>query len=281
MFLSERCVWPYAYRRGSSPLIVSMPHAGTFIPHSVGRGLRDCAARRADTDWHLARLYDFLGELDATIVTALFSRYVIDVNRPSDGANLYPGRDTPKLCPVDTFDREPLYREGEPGAREITRRVEALWRPYHARLQCEVARVLAAHGAAILWDAHSIVSVAPRLFEGRLADFNLGTADGAACDAALAESLLAALKRHSRYTAVLNGRFKGGQITRVHGDPALGVHAIQLEMSEANYMDEISPYTFREAKAGAIRPILREQLEIATRWAIERTGRQRGAGSRV
>ncbi len=281
MFLSERCVWPYAYRRGTSPLIVSMPHVGTFIPHSVGRGLNDCAARRADTDWHLARLYDFLGELGATVVTALFSRYVIDVNRPPDGANLYPGRDTPKLCPADTFDREPLYREREPDAGEIARRVGTLWRPYHARLQREIARVLSVHGTAILWDAHSIVSVAPRLFEGRLADFNLGTADGAACDAALAQSLLAALKKHSPFTAVLNGRFKGGHITRAHGDPARGVHAIQMEMVEASYMDEISPYTFREAKAHAIRPILREQLEIATRWAIERPGSQRGAASRV
>ncbi|HEX7558993.1 MAG TPA: N-formylglutamate amidohydrolase, partial [Usitatibacter sp.] len=176
---------------------------------------------------------------------------------------------------------EPLYREREPDAGEITRRVGTLWRPYHARLQNEIARVLSAHGTAILWDAHSIVSVAPRLFEGRLADFNLGTADGAACDPALAQSLLAALEKHSAFTSVLNGRFKGGHITRAHGDPARGVHAIQMEMVEASYMDEISPYTFREAKARAIRPILREQLEIATRWAMERPGRQRGAASRV
>jgi N-formylglutamate deformylase len=280
VFLSERCVWPYAYRRGSSPLIVSMPHAGTFIPHTVGRGLNDCAARRDDTDWHLPHLYDFLGELDATVVAARFSRYVIDVNRPPDGANLYPGRDTPKLCPGDTFGREPLYRNGEPGAPEIARRVESLWRPYHARLRREIARVLAAHGTAILWDAHSIVSVAPRLFEGRLADFNLGTADGAACDAQLADSLFAALRKHSRFTAVLNGRFKGGHITRAYGDPPRGVNAIQLEMVEAMYMDEMSPYTFREAQAREIRPILREQLEVAMRWAL-RAARQRGSASRV
>lgn len=282
MFLAERCVWPYAYRHGSSPLIVSMPHVGTFIPHSVGSALRDCAAQRADTDWHLPRLYDFLGELDATVVTACFSRYVIDLNRPSDGANLYPGRDTPKLCPGDTFDRQPLYRAGEPDAAEVARRVASIWRPYHARLQREIARVLEEHGTAILWDAHSIVSVAPRLFEGRLADFNLGTADGASCDPALAQSLFAALGRHPRFKAVLNGRFKGGHITRAHGDPARGVHAVQLEMAEATYMDETSPYTFREPKAREIRPILREQLEIARRWALERsTARQRGVASSV
>jgi N-formylglutamate deformylase len=282
MFLSERCVWPYEYRRGSSPLIVSMPHAGTFIPHSVGRALNDCAARRADTDWHLARVYDFLADLDATVVRACFSRYVIDVNRPSDGTNLYPGRDTPGLCPGDTFDRQPLYRGATPDAQEVARRAEAIWRPYHARLQREVSRVVSEHGTAILWDAHSIVSVAPRLFDGRLADFNLGTADDASCDPALAQSLFAALKGHARFSAVLNGRFKGGHITRAFGDPSRGVHAIQLEMAEASYMDEISPYTFRETRAREIRPILREQLEIATRWALGRAAtRQRGAAPRV
>ncbi len=276
MWLSERSVWPYGYRRGDTPLVVSMPHVGTFVPHSAGRTLNDCAVRRPDTDWHLARLYDFVAELGATVITANYSRYVVDVNRPPDGANLYPGRDTPKLCPTDTFDRQPLYRGGEPDDAEIARRVEKLWKPYHARLAREIERVRAEHGVAILWDAHSIMSVLPRLFEGRLADFNLGTADNASCDPALAESLLVALCRHSRYTAVLNGRFKGGHITRTYGNPARGVHAVQLEMAECLYMDETSPYTFREELAGEIRPILREQLELASDWAGSQPLRRSG-----
>jgi N-formylglutamate deformylase len=263
MFLSERCVWPYRYRRGSGRLIVSMPHVGTFVAHTVGRTLNDCAVQRPDTDWHLPRLYDFLGALDATVIAANYSRYVIDVNRPPDGANLYPGRDTPKLCPTDTFDRRPLYRNGEPAANEIARRVENIWRPYHRRLEKEIARVRSEHGVAVLWDAHSIVSRAPRLFAGRLHDFNLGTADGASCDAALAQSLLDSLRQHPEFTAVLDGRFKGGHITRRYGRPADGIHAIQLEMAEALYMDETSPYTFREPLARRIRPMLRELLEIA------------------
>ena len=267
MFLSEGTVWPYRYRHGTSPLIVSMPHVGTFVPRSVGATLNDCAVRRPDTDWHVPRLYDFLDALDATVVTANYSRYVIDVNRPPDGENLYPGRDTPRLCPTDTFDRQPLYRRGEPGEAEIARRVERIWRPYHRRLEREIERVRAEHGVAILWDAHSIVSVAPRLFEGRLADFNLGTADGASCDPRLAESLIAALSRHAGFTAVLNGRFKGGYITRRFGRPVDGVHAIQLEMAEAIYMEETSPFTFRDERAGRVRPILREQLEIVLRYA--------------
>jgi N-formylglutamate deformylase len=271
MFLSEGTVWPYRYRHGASPLIVSMPHVGTFIPRTVGRALNDCAVQRPDTDWHLPRLYDFLGALDATIIAASHSRYVIDVNRPPDGANLYPGRDTPKLCPADTFDGKPLYRNGEPAADEVARRLQAIWHPYHRRIESAIARVRSEHGVAVLWDAHSIVSRAPRLFEGRLPDFNVGTADGASCDAALAQSLLDALRRHSQFTAVLNGRFKGGHITRRYGQPAEGIHAIQLEMAEALYMDETSPYTFREPLARRIRPVLRELLEIA----VNRASRSR------
>jgi N-formylglutamate deformylase len=274
MFLSERTVWPYRYRHGSGPLVVSMPHVGTFIPHRIGRALNDCAAQRPDTDWHLPKLYDFATALDATVIAANYSRYVIDLNRPPDGANLYPGRDTPKLCPTDTFDRCPLYREAEPDAREIARRVEAIWVPYHRRLESELARVRATHGVAILWDAHSIVSVAPRLFEGRLPDFNLGTADGAACDPALAAALFAALRRHEGiFSSVLNGRFKGGHITRRYGRPANGVHAVQLEMAEEIYMDERPPFTFRESQASRVRAVLRELLETAVDWALRREAR--------
>jgi N-formylglutamate deformylase len=267
MFLSERTVAPYRYRYGASPLIVSMPHSGTFVPHSVGREMTDTAAARSDTDWHLPQLYDFLDELDATVIAATHSRYVVDVNRPPDGANLYPGRDTPKLCPTDTFDRRPLYRSGEPKAGDVAKRVDSVWRPYHRRIQREIDRVRSRHGVAILWDAHSIVGVSPRLFDGRLPDFNLGTADGASCDPSLARSLLEALQRHASFTSVLNGRFKGGHITRTFGAPSKGVHAVQMEMVEATYMDETSPYTFWPGLAGRVRPILREQLEIALGFA--------------
>jgi N-formylglutamate amidohydrolase len=148
MFLSEGTVAPYRYRRGDSPLVVSMPHVGTFVPHSVGRGFTECAACRCDTDWHLPRLYDFVHAMGATTIVANFSRYVIDVNRPPDGANLYPGRDTPKLCPTDTFDQRALYRDGEPNADQIHARLDAMWWPYHRRLERELARVKGEHGIA-------------------------------------------------------------------------------------------------------------------------------------
>ncbi len=268
MLLAERTTPPYRYRRGASALIVSMPHVGTFIPHCVGATLNDCAQRRPDTDWHLPRLYDFLDELGATVITATLSRYVVDVNRPPDGSNLYPGQDTPRLCPIDTFDRQPLYRGGvEPADDEIRRRVATHWQPYHRRLAAEIERVRAQHGRAVLWDAHSIFSEVPRLFPGKLADLNLGTADGASCDPKLAAALIAALGKYPGYSAVLNGRFKGGYITRRYGDPARGVHAVQLEMACSTYMEERSPFPFRADLAQRIRPILREQLRIARDWA--------------
>lgn len=267
MLLSEHTVWPYAYRRGGSPLVVSMPHVGTFIPHSVGRGLTDCAARRPDTDWHLPRLYDFLVELDATVVKATYSRYVVDLNRPPDGSNLYPGQDTPRLCPVDTFHREPLYRDGEPDDAEVERRMRSIWQPYHRRLRRELDRVRANHGIALLWDAHSITSEVPRLFAGRLPDLNFGTAGGDSCDPTLTRALTVASARHPQYSTVVDGRFKGGFITRAYGDPPNGVHAVQLELSQRSYMDERSPFAFRGDLAMRLRPALREMLEAALAWA--------------
>lgn len=245
-----------------------MPHAGTRVPPAAGRGLADLAASRPDTDWHLERLHDFLAGLDATLVVATHSRYVVDLNRPPDDASLYPGQATTGLVPLETFHGEPLYRDGaSPDAREIARRLETHWRPYHRRLAAELARVRAEHGVAILWDAHAIASRVPRLFEGRLPDFNLGTAGGASCDPGLAARLLAALERREGFSAVLDGRFKGGYITRHYGRPAEGIHAVQMEMSEALYMDERCPFTFREELARRVRPVLREQLGIALDWA--------------
>jgi N-formylglutamate deformylase len=270
MLLSENTVWPYAVLRGNAPLLVSMPHVGTFIPHSVGRDLADCAARRPDTDWHLPRLYDFVAGMGATVLRANFSRYVVDVNRPPDGANLYPGQDTPRLCPVDTFHSEPLYRGAEPDEAQVARRVAATWRPYHRRLQAELERLRAEHGSVLLWDAHSIVSEVPRLFAGRLPDLNLGTADGASCDPALADALLVAASRHPAYSAVLNGRFKGGYITRAYGAPARGIHAVQLELSCRTYMDEESPFTFRAERAQRVRPVLADLLRTALDWVSTR-----------
>ncbi len=156
------------------------------------RASTDEAREVPDTDWHLERLYDFAKDLGASILVATHSRYVIDLNRPPDGASLYPGQNVTGLCPVDDFRRDAAStRVGDvPGDAEIAARRDAIWQPYHAQLRTELARLRAAHGMAVLWDAHSIRSVLPRFFEGKLPDLNLGTADGASCDPALAQELL-------------------------------------------------------------------------------------------
>jgi N-formylglutamate deformylase len=252
----------YKFRAGRTPLLVSMPHTGTHIPDALARRMTPVALTVPDTDWHLERLYDFLEALGAAVLVATHSRYVVDLNRPPDNANLYPGQDTTGLCPVDTFHREPIYRSGQaPDATEIAERVAQYWQPYHDKLAQELALLKARHGRALLWDAHSIFSVVPRFFEGTLPDFNLGTADGRACAAGVGEALLAVASRAPAYRAVLNGRFKGGYITRRYGRPNEAVVAVQLELSEATYMDEAAPYRFRDDLAAGVRPHLRAMLE--------------------
>ncbi|HXV07472.1 MAG TPA: N-formylglutamate deformylase [Burkholderiales bacterium] len=257
----------FELKRGTAPLLISMPHAGTFLPAEIAGRLTDYALRLPDTDWHLERLYEFVDALGASVIVATHSRYTIDLNRPPDGANLYPGQDTTALCPVDTFDRQPLYREGQqPDAAEIQLRIERYWRPYHAALQGELGRLRERHARVVLWDAHSIRSAVPRFFAGRLPDLNFGSAAGRACDPRLAALLLETARQHPRYASVLDGRFKGGHITRHYGRPAQGVHAIQLELAQRAYMREDYPYSFDERLATALRPALIEMLDAALRW---------------
>lgn len=253
----------FRLRHGSAPLLVSMPHVGTHLPEDIAARLTPVARTVPDTDWHLEQLYDFLDALGASVLVATHSRYVVDLNRPEDDANLYPGQDTTGLVPVDTFARQPLYRGAPPDAAERAERVERFWRPYHAALQATLATLRSRHGHVLLWDAHSIRSRVPRFFAGRLPDLNLGTAGGASCDARIEQALAAAAARATGYSHVMNGRFRGGYITRRYGRPAEGVHAVQLELSEATYMDEDPPFGFREDLATRVRPVLRELVAAA------------------
>jgi N-formylglutamate deformylase len=257
----------YRFQPGSAPLLVSMPHVGTDIPDEVAARLAPAAAPRTDTDWHLDRLYTFAEEMGASMLSARWSRYVIDLNRPPEDTNLYPGQDTTRLCPVDTFARERLYQPGmEPDRAEIERRLQRYWRPYHERLGAELERLLALHGRVLLWDAHSIASVVPRFFEGRLPDLNFGTADRTSCALQLEGEIIRAAEAHDRYGFVFNGRFKGGYITRFYGRPAQNVHAIQLEMCQCLYMNEAPPFDYRPDLAAHLEPALQHVLGAALEW---------------
>jgi N-formylglutamate deformylase len=258
----------FRFKAGSVPLLLSMPHAGTDIPDDIAATMSPCALARADTDWHLPDLYAFADSIGASTLSARWSRYVIDLNRPPEDTNLYPGQDTTRLCPVDTFARERLYQDGrEPDAGEIERRLDLYWRPYHQQLRAELDRLLALHGQVVLWDAHSIASVVPRFFDGRLPDLNFGTADCRSCSLQLQGEMMRVAESQDRFSFVFNGRFKGGHITRFYGDPARGVHAIQLEMCQSLYMDESPPFDYRPDVAGKVQPLLRELLEDAVAWA--------------
>jgi N-formylglutamate deformylase len=262
---------PFKFRAGRTPLLVSMPHTGTHVPVEIKKRLTGEALALPDTDWHLEKLYDFLDGIGASALVATHSRYVVDLNRPPDNANLYPGQDSTPLVPLDTFHRAPLYRSGEePDAAEIGRRVETYWRPYHEKLAEELARMKEKYDYALLWDAHSILSEVPRFFSGKLTELNLGTADGHACGSGIGEGLM---QKVAGYGAVLNGRFKGGYITRTYGDPANGVHAVQLELSEATYMKETPPFRFDNSLAKRLRPQLRALIaEFCRLGHARRTG---------
>lgn len=250
----------YALTIGTEPLLLSIPHLGTDLPATLQSGMADVAHLRQDTDWHLDRLYGFAQAMGASILQAKVSRYVIDLNRPPNGESLYPGQTTTTLCPVDTFHGEALYLEGAvPDAAEQAHRLQTYWQPYHQQLRQELERLKAVHGAVLLWDAHSIASVLPRLFEGRLPDLNFGTADGRSCAPTLLDAVVE-VARGSVFTHVVNGRFKGGYITRHYGIPEQHVHGIQLEMSQALYMQEEAPFAYAPTKAQAVQPLLERML---------------------
>ena len=252
----------FRFRQGTRALLISMPHVGTFVPPALAARFTDEARRVPDTDWHLERLYDFAAELGASVLVATHSRYVIDLNRAPDGASLYPGQSVTGLCPVDTFDDTPIYAAGDvPGEVEIAARRDAVWQPYHAKLTEALAQIKAQHGVAALWDAHSIRSVLPRFFDGKLPDLNLGTGKGISCDPALAQTLLAIAERAPGYSGVLNGRFTGGYITRHHGNPAQNVHAVQLEMTQSSYMQEALPFDYLPNVAAGVQPHVRRMIE--------------------
>jgi len=253
----------YTLHRGTAPLFISLPHHGTRLPDELVPRLTAEAQRVPDTDWHVATLYAFAQSLGASIIVPSYSRYVIDLNRPRDDASLYPGQNTTGLCPVTAFSGEPIYLpDQEPTTAEIAARIETYWHPYHAALAEEIERIKQAHDRVVLWEGHSIRSVVPFLFDGRLPDFNIGTADGAACSPGLQKRLVNVLEAQKEYSFVVNGRFKGGYITRHYGKPMQGVDAIQLELVQANYLDEAT-FEYDDSRAAKVQPLIRKLLEAA------------------
>ncbi len=251
--------------RGTAPLLISLPHDGSAIPDALAARMTPEARRAPDTDWHVSRLYAFARDLGASILVPRYSRYVVDLNRPPDDVSLYPGRNTTGLCPIVRFSGDPVYLPGrEPTPDEIASRVDTFWRPYHDTLRGELDRLRAAHGRVLLWEGHSIRGECPFLFEGRLPDLNIGTAAGASCAPGVQARIEATLSSQRDFDWVINGRFKGGYITRHYGGPANGVDAVQLEISQRIYMDEDS-FACDDARAASAAGAIRALIEAALR----------------
>ena len=257
---------PFTFTQGSVPLLISIPHAGTRLTPAVARGLTDDAQPLSDTDWHIPQLYDFARQLGASMLVGQYSRLVIDLNRPADDKPLY-ATATTGLYPDTLFDGRATFKDGQqPDDAERKRYLDEVWQPYHQQLQQELARMKQQFGYAMLFDAHSIASVIPRLFDGRLPDLNLGSNGGESCAPGLMSMVEACCQSQDQFSHVLNGRFKGGYITRAYGQPSQQQHAVQLELAQCNYMDEKAPFPYVAAKAEQLQGVLKPMISAMLQW---------------
>lgn len=256
---------PFEFQSGQLPLLISIPHAGTRLTPAVEKGLTDEARPLQDTDWHIPRLYDFARAMGASILVGNYSRLVIDLNRPADDKPLYTTATT-GLFPDVLFDGRPSFLpDAAPSDEERAGYLQNIWQPYHQQLQNELTRLKTQHGYALLFDAHSIASVIPRLFDGKLPDLNLGTNGGESCPASLSDRLVTCCQQQQQFSHVLNGRFKGGYITRAYGQPQENQHAVQLELAQVNYMSE-QTFEFDAARAAPLQRLLQQMIESMLAW---------------
>jgi N-formylglutamate deformylase len=266
----------YTLTRGNGPLIVSVPHAGTALPDALLRQLTPLAQTQPDTDWHVDRLYDFVHKLDASMLVARYSRYVIDLNRPPDDAALYAGAARTGLCPSLSFAGEALYLRGADHvvpAIEVQDRRQRYWQPYHDALRELIASRCATHGYTLLLDAHSIHSTVPRLFSGQLPDINVGCNDARSCAPLIVDRLKTVLGTQHERSWVIDGRFKGGFITRHYGQPLQRVHALQIELAQRSYMDETGSI-YDLARAEPLRALLRTLVDSLLAFSGNQENRQ-------
>ena len=249
----------YSTISGQLPLLISVPHDGCHLPEDIRVRMTEAGLALPDTDWHVAELYEFAREIGASMQVANYSRYVVDLNRSATDDALYPGQTVTGLCPEQTFSGEAIYLDGGVDDEEKAQRISKYWRPYHDSLKSTLASLREKFGYALLWDAHSIPSNVPRLFEGELPELNIGTDNGLSCPASI-ETAVAAAARAGPYSTVVNERFRGGYITRHYGAPGKCVAAIQLEIDQRTYMDEVSR-VYDAQKASELRGTLRRLLE--------------------
>jgi len=256
------------FQAGSSPLLISIPHAGTVLAPGLAQRFTAQASQLPDTDWFVDRLYEFARSMSASMLIAKAARLVVDLNRPSDDQPLYSASQTRLMTgvlPMQCFSGEAVYRSGEePTAAETAERLTHYWQPYHRLLKDSLQSIRQQHGHAILLDAHSIRSEVPMLFTGQLPDLNLGSNGGISTHPALLKAATESL-RNGSYSLVVDGRFKGGHITRHYGQPDQQVHALQLEIAQRAYMNE-SPASWDQSRAFALQQHLQRFLSRLVEW---------------
>ncbi|MGK7389273.1 MAG: N-formylglutamate amidohydrolase [Candidatus Cyclobacteriaceae bacterium M2_1C_046] len=239
------------------PILISVPHSGTFFPEDIKADFKpEQLSSLEDTDWYVEKLYDFAPSLGMSMIVANYHRWVIDLNRNPESKPLYDdGRNVTALCPTSTFNEKPLYHEKRiPGAKEIDRRLENYYKPYYEKISETLDSFINEFGIALLWDAHSIKQYVPGIKKEIFPDLIVGDNDGKAAGDGISMIALDNLETE-RYNLAYNKPFKGGNITRHFGNPAQNQHALQLEMTKINYMDNDEVH-YDEQRAGHMRELL-------------------------
>ncbi len=251
------------------PVLLSVPHSGTEFPEEIkSHYVKEKAAQPDDTDWFVHELYNFASEMGITTIHAKYSRWVVDLNRDPESKPLYnDGRIITALSPLTDFFGDKIYTEEkfEPNDEEVKRRIPLYFTPYHEKINSLLQELKEEFGVAVLWEAHSIRQKVPTIRKDDFPDLILGNNDGKTANGELIEAVLKELGSDT-YELKHNTPFKGGHITRSFGDPENNIHALQLEMTKVNYMED-DELTFSEERSNRIRKILKSSFEAIINWA--------------
>jgi len=250
-------------KQNQVPILISVPHCGIDFPNELKDQYKsELASSPDDTDWFVDKLYDFAPSMGMTMISAVYSRWVIDLNRDPKSKPLYSdGRIITGLCPTTNFLGDPLYNDEREAVsdEEIKRRLDQYYFPYHMKIQELLNELKAKFGVVLLWDCHSIRQFVPTIHNQKFPDLILGDADGTSADSLLSEIVLQKF-RETNYSLQHNNPFKGGSITRHFGKPFGNQHALQLEMTKVNYMDD-SERKYDGVRADKMREVLKGVFE--------------------
>ena len=247
----------------AAPVLVTSPHSGRDYPQDFLDSARlDAHQIRLSEDMYVDELFADAPAAGAALLAANYPRAYVDLNRAAYELEpaLFDGplpdhidkgsmRAAAGLGTVPRLVAEnmPIYA-GKLNWAEAARRIEKVYKPFHARLKQEIDALQAAHGFAVLIDAHSMPSQAIKLAPRTATDFVIGTRHGRAAAPQLVD-LVGGFLQSRGWKVAFNKPYAGGQITEHYGTPLTGRHALQIEINRALYMDEAS-YAKHDGFAG-------------------------------